>query len=105
MKELYNVEFCGQRPGVPIGVNVRVIAISNADARRQAKALLKPFWEGFELFKHYRGYADDGESCRIYIDCDLMAKRCAVDVEDDGIDWNAEQDDTGGVFVEDNTAE
>jgi len=69
------------RPGVPVGVNLRLFADSEADARRKAAKMIDVFCDGVDLFKTW-SRPEDTDSCRIYLDGDLMSKRADVYLED-----------------------
>ena len=82
----FNIEVCSMDRGVPVGVNVRVVAADDVEAIVRAKQLLGRLSQGTELLDG-ADYARPGESCRVYTNPAYMPTRVPIVDEDGGGEW------------------
>ncbi len=81
---IFNVEASSMRVGVPVGINVRVVAEDKVEAYARAQHLLRRLSEGTELLEG-ADFTRPGESCRVFTDPAFMASR--VPIVDEGAGW------------------
>jgi len=84
-RSTYNVEVCSMRAGVPVGVNVRVVAADKTEARARAEQLVRRLSQGTELIEG-EDFTRPGESCRVFTDPACMPARMPI-VDEGGGGW------------------
>jgi len=84
-RSVFNIEACSMRIGVPVGVNLRVVAENDVEARMRARELLGRLGQGTELFDG-ADFTRPGESCRVYTDPACMSTRAPLVDEGAGND-------------------
>jgi len=85
-RSTFNVEVCSMRTGVPVGVNLRVVAEEKIEARARAQQLLRRLSHGTEVLFN-ADYTRPGESCLVFINPAFMPTRVPIVDEDGGGEW------------------
>ena len=79
---IWNVQVNTMTVGVPAGVNIRVVAEDEKSARARAVEVMTMLMNGTELLQDL---GDDdirpGESCRVYLDPDLLGDVLLIENE------------------------
>ena len=73
-RSLFNIEVCSMRPGVPVAVNLRVVADNATEARMRARHLLRQLSQGTDLLAG-ADFARPGESCLLQTEPTCMSNR------------------------------
>jgi len=82
----FNMEVCAMRTKVPVGINLRVVAADDVEARVRAQQLLRRLSHGTELLDN-ADFTRPGESCCVFTDPAFMPARVPIVDEDGGGEW------------------